>query len=458
MKTILIPITTNFFRRNFLQTDAFRILKENPDMRIVFLSPPGRLEHYKAEFGAENVVFDVLPPTLRLRIERFFKFVEISSIHMKTQAMQQESEFHKIGSQTHYPVRLAIYIFKRILWYLGKFRLYRSLIRKLYFLIRSSTYQEIFKKYAPDLVFVPTMIHPDQRILKEAKKSGIATAGMVLSWDNLYSKANLRVHPDLLIVQTEKLRDIAEVVGDYPKEKVIVSGVPQYDTYFKGPHLDSREDFLRKLGADPLKKTLLYAFSGKAGINIDFDILNILFELMREGKIPQLNIILRPYPKYDFPTHKLDILKAKYGFFGESSMLHVGKGSDNWEFDRESLSLLANSLAHSDIVVNMYSTFFIEAAIFGKPLIGIAFDGNLSLDYWNSSARFFEWDHLKEITPTGGIWQVKNKAELVEAVNAYLLDPKLREKGRRKMVEEQCAFTDGFSGRRIAVALLSMLK
>ena len=122
------------------------------------------------------------------------------------------------------------------------------------------------------------------------------------------------------------------------------------------------------------------------------------------------------------------------------------------------MSLLTNSLAHADIVVTMYSTFFIEAAIFNKPLVGIAFDGYKTLDYWNSAKRFFEWDHLRDIGNLGGIRMVRSREELADSINPYFENPKELEAGRKKIVRQQCEFTAGSAGERLADELIKLLK
>ena len=152
------------------------------------------------------------------------------------------------------------------------------------------------------------------------------------------------------------------------------------------------------------------------------------------------------------------LLKKKYGFLVHGATSQSGKDKDDWGMDREAISFLTNSLAHADIVVNMYSTFFIEGAIFDKPLIGIAFDGEQKLDFWNSAVRFFEWDHLADLKPLNGIWLVKSVEKLSVAIDKYLTKPAYQKEGREKIVQQQCQFIDGNSGKRLAQNILDFLK
>ncbi|MEK7559779.1 MAG: hypothetical protein AAB522_00555, partial [Patescibacteria group bacterium] len=414
MKTILAKFDSSFFVRNFLRTDALDIILKN-NICLVFLVPKEKIEYYKKEFPHPDIVFDVLPDLKKSAIERFFNTVERFSIHTNTVYMIFRSEFEKTRNLnvTH---RFFIFAAKFFLWQLGRFSFWRVFLRKVYFLIPSKKFETFFKKYKPDLVFAPYMVFTDHALLKEAKKARIKTLGMTLSWDNLYSKTFLLVHPDHLIVQTDKIANQVCEIGDY-RGKITAAGIPQYDRHFTKKDVVPRSDFFKKIGADPQKKLIVYAFSGKQGLHLDFDILNIINEARNKKEfVEEVEILARPYPRTDFPEDKLKKIKSDYGILAFSSTKHVGGGNNDWEFDEESIFLLENTLAHADIVITMYSTFFIEAAIFDKPLVGVTFDGLKKPSYWDSASRFFEWDHLRDIKPLNGIWLIKNKEELVTVI------------------------------------------
>jgi CDP-glycerol glycerophosphotransferase (TagB/SpsB family) len=166
---------------------------------------------------------------------------------------------------------------------------------------------------------------------------------------------------------------------------------------------------------------------------------------------------MRPYPKFEFPESRLREWRNKYGFLARQAVEHIGSGKQNWEFDDAALKFLANTLAHADIVISMYSTILIEAALFGKPLIAIGFDGAKKRPYWDSAERFFEWDHLREVKELNGVWIVRSREELARAINTYLTHPEHLAEGRARIVERQSQFTDGRSGERVAKILSESL-
>lgn len=471
-QTICIPIRNSFVVRNFVKTDALTVLCAQDDIRIVFLVPRSKRAYYEKEFSDFRIGYQEMLD-LSGWIEKLFASVETASIPSNRMYMDHCLELQSGGSR----FRLILFLVRMLWWELGRFHWWRSLIRAAYFLIPTHSFQDIFQRYHPALLFFPTMVRTDYVLLKEAKKRGIPVVGMVFSWDTLTSKSLLRVHPDLLLVHNKLIEQDAVRIGDYPRNRIRVVGMPQYDAYFKSTKdaVATRENFLRALGGDPSKKTILYAFSGKEGLSIDSEMIDLLHEMMGAGEIPRLNVLVRPYPRYDFSASELQKF-GTYGFLATGAMTHVSSGEnvsllsdarltsdkfrsggDDWEFDDRAIGLLAESIQHADLVISMYSTFLIEATACGKPVIAIGFDGKKGKDYWHSARRFFDWDHVAALARHDAIWRVTKREELVQAIAALLENPAYHAEQRQNLVKEQCEFLDGQSGARVAAAIREFL-
>lgn len=456
MKTILVNFTNSFFVRNFLRTEALQIIRNTKDIRLICLTKASKIEYYRSEFPYAEIEFVPVPDVAQLWSERFFKFVEMASIHTRTSTMIAEYNFHTHGDG--YLLKVFFLVAQRLCWSLGQWKWWRVCIRRLYWSMSSNIFKQYFDLYRPDLVFCPSLLYSDNLLAREAKKRDIPVVGMILSWDNFYSKSLLRVHPDRLFVHTEIIKRQAHMIGDYPTERIYVTGLPQYDRHVNKVGVVSRESFMKKIGGDAHKKLIVYAFSGKAGLSIDNDMVTLIAKAREDGKIPKnTEILVRPYPRYDFSSEHLLDIRNRYNILAENSMAHVGADKDNWEFDENSLELLTNTLYHADVIVTMYSTFFIEGALFNKPLIAIAFDGDVVYDYWNSARRFFDWEHLQDVKKHNGVSLVRNADQLCEMIVKGLQDPGLLAEGRRGIVKEQIHFEDGKSAKRLAEALVSLV-
>jgi len=447
---ILIPISNSFFVRNFLR-GGFLSLFEFTGISFVFAVPNEKLEYYKQEFTDPRVRFVATPEVARPRLEKLFKEIEVSSIPTHTVRMMHWFYFLRKGTKQWFPIRAVIFCLRMMLWFAGHVPLWRSFVRSLYRIFRDKEHALFIAQESPDIVFAPTMIYGSEWIfLKEALRKGVRTVGMTSSWDNLYAKTFVRVKLDALLVQTEIMKRTARRYSGIPASSIYVTGVPQYDRYFNAPPLMSRENFMKSIGADPSKKLVVYAFSGKSTAELDMAVVRKLSSYIRDGGFGGAELLLRPYPKRDMSQEKVDALIEELGIRALPSAAKVGEGKNAWEFDEKALSLLTNTLAHADVVVTACSTFLVEAAVFGKPEISIGFDMEPGLNYWNSARRFFDWDHLRDLSPLKGVYIARSFDDLVSAVSDYILHPEHDASGRKAIVREQCVFTDGRSVERVA--------
>ncbi|MFQ6049515.1 MAG: CDP-glycerol glycerophosphotransferase family protein [Candidatus Paceibacterales bacterium] len=448
MKTIFITIYDGTIAKNLLRTKVLEVLKTK--LKIVLLVRQEKKEYYQKEFGSKNVIIKPLPPFKGgEKIGRLFYYVCLYGIHTETSRIRNMTSLKR---NRHYP----LFLIKQTFWFLGQFRLWRELLRKIYFFIPSGRFEEILNTYKPDLVFATGMLSiEDNQLLKEAKKREIKTLGMVKSWDNLVSNTFILVKPDKLIVHNNIIKNEAIVLCDYPSQNIFVSGIPQYDIYIDKDTFLAREEFFKKIKADPSKKLILFCEGGDFFCPDDPEILEILNQAVKTKKIKTPSQILaRSHPKY--PGFD-GIAKRNNGIILDRPGKHILNSLGHWEFERDDILHLANSLYHADLVINTCSTMTLEACVFDKPVITIAFDGFHKRDFYQSVKRLSSFTHYQKVVRTGGIRLVENSNQLIEMVNTYLSNPKLEQEGRKRIRDEQCYKLDGKSGERIAKFILKLI-
>ena len=79
---------------------------------------------------------------------------------------------------------------------------------------------------------------------------------------------------------------------------------------------------------------------------------------------------------------------------------------------------LADTLRHSDVIVNVASTIAIEAAIFDTPVVNVAFDGEAESPFEQSAPRYYRFTHYVNITRHGAVRVAATPEELVSHVGA----------------------------------------
>ena len=119
-------------------------------------------------------------------------------------------------------------------------------------------------------------------------------------------------------------------------------------------------------------------------------------------------------------------------------------------------------MAHSDVLVTVYSTMVVETAVHDTPIVAAVIDTpggwNVPKKYSLSLKKIGNWPTHKRFRETKAGRVAENEDQLRDAINLYLTNPALDVSERRKFVEQEITYTDGSSGKRTAEFILGLLK
>lgn len=451
MKTIFISIYDGDAEKNILYTDVFKNLKSSGN-RIILLVREGRFSHFCKRYEQDNVLVRAIPDPSNF-VERLFYYVGFHSIHAFSIRIKH---YNWLRAR-----RYHLYLLGTVMHVIGQFKLWRWLIRKIYALIPDDYAADLFREFTPDLVFCANMVlDEDYRLIKMSKKLSrkskrIITVGMIKSWDNITTKTFMRMHPDWVIVQNKIVFDEVMHYCDFARsDHIVIVGIPQFDTYVRREYIVPREKFFERIGVDSKKRLLFYAAPGDWKAEYDNEVVWDIVRAIDEHKIPSdVHILLRPHPKYESRARTI----RHHAVTLESPGKYLGKDRLAWYFEDEDVAHLANTIYHSDIIINTESTLSLEAALLDRPTIAIGYDGSHALPYRYSVLRLYEKEHYRPLTISGGIAVVKSANELIDAINAYLAYPEKDHDGRRAIVKNIVYYEDGKSAERIANTILRIL-
>lgn len=318
----------------------------------------------------------------------------------------------------------------------------------------SSELETLFETYAPDMIFSTMVLDRDIDIplIRCAKRRGVRTGGMVRSWDNLTTYGFLRQIPEFFFAQNIFLRDRAVDMHDVPPKTISVVGVPHYDAHTHSEHILSRDVFCQKLGLDPDKKIFLYGAVGDFLFPHEATLVPLFEKVLSDGTIhPASQLIFRPHPAHASVAEKYTNLTSVVIDRGVTYLTPQNYGS--FEMSEAEYIHFLNVLYHADAVITASGTsILIDAATYDKPLISVAFDGDVAAPYWFSIKRFLDHaTHSKALVATGGVTIVDSQEMLIEAMNSALKeDSQTLHEGRKKILAEFVAPFDGHSGERLA--------
>jgi hypothetical protein len=451
VKTIFISTPDGYHTRMFLRTKIFELLKESGN-RIVILSPNWDEEYFVREFRGTNVFLEPLIMYEPFWLEWRFIGIRKQIFSNVKQLKTLDIKFKNMKSENY--LKFTI---KRTINVIANLTPVREILLKLEDLLFPDIYYEnLFKKYKPDLLITatPGFKIPDIPLLKRAKKERVKIICPVLSWDNLTSKGYMNPRPDKLIVWNEIMKEEAIIFHNFKEENIYVSGVPQFDIYWGNNNFSSRHMFFKKMGLDINKKLLTLTSSPSRTYSHFDDIIQIILDAIKMNKfLFPYQLLVRLHPQDD---------RSRYDKFKSTNDLVVdypGKYSTNidWNPDRQDMIHLMETMKYSNVVINVASTTTIDSCIFDTPVINIGFDGYKNHPYVISCLRYYDYTHYKNITKSKGVRIAKNPQELIDLINLYLKNPQLDSNKRALIVKEQCYKTDGKSGERVANYILDFL-
>jgi CDP-glycerol glycerophosphotransferase (TagB/SpsB family) len=188
-------------------------------------------------------------------------------------------------------------------------------------------------------------------------------------------------------------------------------------------------------------------------------VIDRLIEAMESGAIREpVDLLVRLHPRDDARRYERYAQRA-HVVVEKPFRQTATRSGDGMDIDvmAENTRHLADTLHHSDVVLNVASTLAIEASIFDTPVVNIGFDGQPG-----SNAALLEWHygstHFSKVVRSGAVRIAGSSSEMIDLINMYLASPSTDADGRARIVLDQCEFTDGRSAERVAAAMSNELR
>jgi hypothetical protein len=456
--TVLLSIPHGGSAGNVLRTGLLRrLLDAHRDARLVLLSPLVNDPAFVAEFSHPRVLFEDLPPHVPGGLEaRLLAIVQAGYLAS--------------GATESVRIRRAEAVAKgTVRWIRTKRALARALAPSM---LRSTTRwdvsdrvvshgaaQALFDRYRPSLYVAssPGLIFSELPLLRTAAQRRVRSMAVDPSWDNFTNKLLPVRRVDRLVVWNALMRDQAVELHGYAPDAIRIAGVPQFDGYFNtAPR--SRDAFFKSIGADPRRRLITVTTTPRELYSHHDHILRVLMQAIEGGALPcPSQVLVRLHPR-----DEMDAYRAFAGvphLLIEKPFRPTVRSGDGLSVDimSDHQQHLADTMRHSDVIVNVASTIAIEASIVDTPVVNVSFDGETPAPFARSARRYYRFTHYVNITRHGAVRVADEPQQLVEWVSRYLLDPSLDRDGRRRVVQEQCEFVDGRSAERAAASVIDEL-
>lgn len=402
---ILVLISTDHYVRNFLTTGAFDRLEGE----VLYVGSEGGVTHpetrarLEALPGWQGTVPD---PRAEARVPyRFLRQLLLAQQRFRSRTMRNKVALLPWRRR----LRLKLAALPGVRTVLRRRALARTGL--------NPELHDLMSRLRPDLVLAPsggydTLVWDGMR---SASELGIPMLLLVHNWDNLSSKGAFVTEPDYLAVWGEQSVEHAERIHGIPRERVRAVGAPAFEGYFRHVPGSSERPF-------PFRYVLF------AGCFAPFDERAALERLDRliEREALDLKVVYRPHP------HRRP--RAVPDRVDESELRHVVLDPDLrpiYEASFEEgqsrakpllppLDTYPGRFEHADFVICPLSTMIVEAALFERRVIVVAYDDGV---HRNSPAVVVGYDHFEGIDRVEGFELARTADDLESLFARFAAEP-----------------------------------
>jgi CDP-glycerol:poly(glycerophosphate) glycerophosphotransferase len=462
----------------FLQSDVVPTLLD-AGVEIVLLTDDETKSQISSRFGRPGLTIEGLrlkeankyASTFRPRLQWLLAYLRRvgGSWHINTEAM--DSHIWEVWVENGWKFRLGIWIPAALaILILRSFAFARNFLVRVQsrFIPRPNLYTDLFASHKPDLVIASTAgWRLDRYLLREATLHNVPTMAAIVGWDNPSSYAIRGAPMDYATCWSQLQKDELVYGSDWDPERVYIGGIPSYDGYFRKEWQLSKEDYFKLHYLDLNRKLISYACSF-VHFAPNYPNVEALAKLVSSDSLAQPSqLLIRLHPSHfqDKPKIFADERERIFALEKQYPNVHVVKpvalGGSLGYYSGEDMDEKSSMMAHSDVLVTVYSTMVVETAVHNTPIVAAVIDipggWNKPKKYSLSLKKIGNWPTHKRFRDAKAGRVASNEKELCEVINLYLKNPSLDSAERRKFIQDEITFTDGTSGKRTAEFILKVL-
>jgi len=287
---------------------------------------------------------------------------------------------------------------------------------------------DTLKKEKPALVFC-TNQRPVLAIapLLAAQDLGIPTACFIFSWDNL-PKATVIVETDYYFVWSDYMKN--EILFYYPninEQQIFITGTPQFEPHYDKLKLITREKFFGQNNLDLNKKYICYSGDDITTCPDDPKYLEDVALAIRElnKKEYAFGIIFRRCP-VDYSSRFDNVLDEYKDVIVSVAPKWERKG-EMWNAilpTPDDIILQVNTIAHTEMVINLGSSMVFDYAAHDKPCAFINYDVDIKVMPNWSAAKIYNFVHFRSMPNEKAVIWLNNSEEIASKIEKGLIDSK----------------------------------
>ena len=289
------------------------------------------------------------------------------------------------------------------------------------------------------LVLSNVQPHVAVPFLIAARRLGVPIAAHVASWDHTVGKGVIAPFCDGYIVQNKAMKDDLVRYHEIDPGRVVVTGWPQTDIYFRARPHQEYERLLRSSGLDPALPLVVVMGNTPANTPYEGQFVERLLAWWESDARGRLSLLFRPHPRdRDW--------KKRFGAALETQGVAVQEASFT---DFEALATL---LQHCDCVVANAGTILLDALVNNRPAVCVLYDQGAPSGE-SFALKNLLGEHYSELAGSEAFYRAGSFEQVVSGIERSLADPTELADERRRVAREVVGEVDGHAAGRVVGAI-----
>jgi hypothetical protein len=423
-KKILLLLPDGVGLRNFAYTDFYSLAKERNFDIVFWNNTPIDLSRFGFDaIPMENEKSHPLTQILKIAKTR----IELDINIAKSKDAIYESYYFPPSAKgwknklKNWAIKLVTNIYSSEKGLVKLRKRIASLERKT---LHYKNSRQVLESRKPDFVFCTNQRHVAMIApVLAAQDLGIPTATFIFSWDNL-PKGTLVLETDSYFVWSAHMK--AELLYYYPfitENQVYITGTPQFEPHFDPSNINPRETFFAAHRLDPDKKYICFSGDDETTSPDDPQYLADTAAAVRKlnEKGENLGIVFRRCP-VDFSPRYDSVLQKYQDIITSIAPDWVVMG-DKWSAVlpmANDLVLQQNTIAYTEMVINLGSSMVFDYATQRKPCAFINYDvADKSRADWSVDI-IYKFIHFRSMPSKQSVLWLNNAMEIGPAIASVI--------------------------------------
>ena len=277
-----------------------------------------------------------------------------------------------------------------------------------------------------------------------ARRLKLPVVGHVASWDHTVGKGAIPRTLDRYVVQNDMMRDDLVRYHEIDRGRVVVTGWPQTDVFFRRRARAEYDAVVRAHELDPSRPVVLVMGNTPTNAPYEARFVERLSGWWRETRAGErFSLLFRPHPRDR---------RWRERFAAAISTDGVAVQEPSFT----DLEVLAALLQHGDCVVANAGTILLDSIVNDRPSVCVLYDeGAPPGDSW--AALNVLGEHYRQLVESDAFYRAHDFGEVTAGIERALADPGELAAERARVSREVVGEVDGRAGQRVVDAILGVV-